>query len=232
MNDQVSEQLRDLGADLREHSSAGEVDEVRARAASRRRRRRVTGAAVAVASVALVAAAVPTWLGDRNAGDRSTVTPVATGTDPYPAAVYPAAKSFPDWGMVSGCPDDTNLEPAGTGDTAGVVALLDGLGATLDQDRARSDRAYWPALDAVHAADPGATAQHVTAADVAVRPAAQSELRDLLTHSCGAAVVGNSVEAVVCGDGTSPCDPTASSALHVSYIVLKRAGRLFIWFSR
>jgi hypothetical protein len=232
MNDQISDQLRDLGTDLREHSPAGAVDDVRSRAASRRQRRRVAGAGVVVASVAAVAVAVPAWLGGRDAGDRSTVTPVATGADPYPAAVYPAAKSFPDWGMVSGCPDDANLQPAGTGDTAGVVALLDGLGATVDQDRARSDRAYWPALDAAHAADPAATAQHVTAADVAVRPAAQSDLRDLLTRSCGAAVVGDSVEAVVCAGGTSHCDPSASSALQVSYIVLKRAGHLLIWFSR
>src|SRR3954452_3854958 len=131
-------------------------------------------------------------------------------TQRYPSAIYPAARSFPDWGYRSGCPSLRNVRRLGPGARRGALRAVRHLDGIASHDRRWADRAYWPALQSsgdgdVNAARPGHHRGH---------RARKSGYASLLAHNCGAAIVRRSWWIA-----TAPDDPETHPGLARHYFL-------------
>lgn len=225
-------------ADLR----GPDLSDVRRRA-HRRRGRQVLAGGLAVLAILAVAVAIPAALGSTTShlrtipGTQRSQPPAQRnpsahrpgGLDP---ARYPPARSFPSWGLGSGCPATAGLEPVSRADLNGLLLAANGLGKSAVGDYRHSDRAFWPVVDdrwfpasQVPTAAPG---PRLTATNTHIIDAAQSDVADLLITGCGAPVVQRSVAVVSC---PATCSASGSS-LNGTSIWLRRDGTWLLWFQR
>lgn len=150
------------------------------------------------------------------------IAPSAASAPRFPRAVYPPARSFPDWGYASGCPSLRNVGRLRRGANAGALRAIRHLDGHKRHDRRWADRAYWPALVSgghpdLDASRPG---HHRSGR------ARASGHASLLEHNCGRAIVRRSWWIV-----TAPGDPRAHPGLARSYFLLRRREHWLVWFT-
>lgn len=156
-----------------------------------------------------------------NHAPRSTITTASAPPTHYPSAIYPPARSFPDWGYPSGCPSLRNVDRLPHHGQPGALRAVTHLNGHRAHDRRWADRAYWPALRSGHrdldARRPGHHRE---------RNALASGYASLLANNCGRAIVKQSRWIV-----TAPGDPRAHPALSRNYFLLRRSGHWLVWFT-
>ena len=176
--------------------------------------------------VAIVVAGLLTGCGSRPAAPaadaRSGGADSAASAPHYSRAIYPRARSFPDWGYPSGCPSVSNVGRVRRGASAGALRAIRHLNGHRYHDRRWAERAYWPALVAgghrdLDASRPGHHRGHRARA---------SGYASLLENNCGRAIVRRSWWIA-----TAPGDPRTHPGLTRNYFLLRRREHWLLWFT-
>ena len=184
-------------------------------------RRRVLKVSTMAAALTFVAAAVFLARGVFNSSPR--IQTVGT-PDAYPASIYPAAASFPSWGLASGCPSLDGLEAPGSDASTATLAVLSQFGLDERTDLHLSDQAYWPVVRETWAGQaPGSLRPVAPGGETQSGPASQSDRAALLTTNCGSPVVGLSW-------WIARGDPKAA-ALETQFFFIQRRGTWLLWFT-
>jgi hypothetical protein len=153
---------------------------------------------------------------------RSSSAATAASARHYSRAIYPPARSFPNWGYPSGCPSPRNVGRLRRGANAGALRAIRHLTGRRHHDRRWADRAYWPALASgghrdLDASRPG----HHRG-----RRAHASGYASLLENNCGRAIVRRSWWIA-----TAPGDPRTHPGLARNYFLLRRREHWLLWFT-
>jgi hypothetical protein len=159
---------------------------------------------------------------DDHARSRDVATTAIAPRSRYTRAIYPAARSFPDWGYPSGCPSLRNVDPLHRGGNGGALHALRHLNGRRHHDRRWADRAYWPALvgGGHHDLDASRPGHHRS------RRARASGYASLLENNCGRAIVRRSQWIA-----TAPGDPRTHPGLARNYFLLHRRDHWLVWFT-
>jgi hypothetical protein len=148
-------------------------------------------------------------------------------SNPYPAAIYPPASSWPKWGPPGGCASLVGVQRLGPSAASSAVSAVRHLDGNLANDRRYGDRAYWPVLketDSRQAPSKRSRRENNPVRVDAVGPAAKSPYARLVRPWCGSKIAGLS-ESVTVGPGRS------EPALDTEYWLIDRRGHWLIWFS-
>lgn len=195
----------------------------------RRSRRTSVIATSALLAVALaggaIALSVVDWGGHGSQRLRVAGSPTP-GSSAFPASIYPPAARFPDWGSPGGCPSLSGvIQPAQATATASALAAINSRGTTQASNRAVSDRAYWPIVDASFSGSsaPNSGFRQLAPADVSGTPASATPDADLIRNQCGPATLAAS---------WAVSDlPSSSPALSTTFYLIDRNGVWLIWMT-
>jgi hypothetical protein len=119
------------------------------------------------------------------------------------------------------------LDSVTTADESGLLAAAGRIGSGQAASFEVSDQAYWPILRQSGAGHESSLGQLSSDRKQVLR-AAESDLREVLTTNCGAAVVDHSLVLVVCPNACS----LGQAALNDESVWLRRDGIWLRWFER
>lgn len=194
-------------------------------AASGSKARRHLTVAVSALAVTLVAASVGVVSNSRSRGGLASPSSSPSAADAFPTIEYPPAASFPEWGSPGGCPSVAGLvKPDPMTATGASLNTINGRGGTAASNKAASDRAYWPVVEAAFQGQESVTpSPDLERANVSGSPAQGTVNAPLIAHNCGSQVLAYT--------WAVSDSPSTSPALSTTFYLINRNGSYLIWMT-
>lgn len=153
---------------------------------------------------------------------------VSAGDGGFSASIYPPPRSFPNWGLLGGCPSLQGLRTYRKSGEGAARSILARFGRqSLLFDLRHSDRALWQTV-AVDWAARG-SAGRVRRPPIVVQAGAGPWAPDasLVRTNCGDRILKKSTWVSLCPPRSgASCFP----ALRAEFLLLNRRGRWLVWF--